>query len=192
MIVHRLFVLLALAAPFLARAQTPEELVSLYFGAMKSGQTADIVSHMHPEEVESFHRATFPVIQEGLEAAANGEGDPDAFAMKLLLGDDTPETVLTESPPAFFGRFLRWVMALNPAMQAALSRTDVTVIGSVPEGDTLLHVVYRLRMPMEGDHMTQMHVMSLKQYEGAWKLMLSGDIQSMSRLFQATPPGLPE
>jgi len=165
-------------------ASTPEEVVTIYFQNFQRGDMQALAASMHPDELTKFRDMMLPVIEKGIAAA---EEDPDAedpLAMKVFAGIDDLDAIRAESTEAFFARFMNWVMTINPMMKSSMDGTKVETIGHVDEGD-LTHVVFRMHVEMLGATVKQLSAISLKKSDDTWKLMLTGEIEGMSKLLQA-------
>lgn len=62
------------------------------------------------------------------------------------------------------------------------------VLGSVPEGDDLVHVLIRTRMSMQGVPMTDVEVLSLRKGDAGWGVLLNRDLEAFIELFGTLMP----
>jgi hypothetical protein len=60
-----------------------------------------------------------------------------------------------------------------------LTSSEFTIIGHLPEGDTLMHTLYRIRMSMGEGEFTKTEVVSFKPYERSWRVLLTGELEGM-------------
>ena len=49
-----------------------------------------------------------------------------------------------------------------------------------PSKTGVTHLVYRMHTDLDGVSLNRIQVMPLKQHEGAWRVMLSGEIEGMA------------
>lgn len=163
---------------------SPEEVVAIYFKAFQQSDMATLAAHMHPDELAKFRNMMLPVMEKGLAAADDDAEGEDGMALQLFAGHDDIDVIRNESHQAFFARFMTWVMKINPMLKSSMEGAKVEPIGHVNEGD-LTHVVYRMHVEMMGANITQVSAISLKRKDDTWKLMLTGEIEGMSKMLQA-------
>lgn len=142
-----------------AQSPTPEEIVSLYFQKIKEGDMTALTECMHSGELARFGAMMIPVIEAGFAAGANG-GPFKSFAQ-----GDTLEQIKGYSAQKFFGRFLQWVMALDPGTANLLKQSTVKTIGHISEmtdDGEVLHVVIRMTCQSEGLTIAKMSVIIIR------------------------------
>jgi hypothetical protein len=71
-------------------------------------------------------------------------------------------------------------MTLSPEFQSILGAAETDMLGHVSEGPDLAHVVYRMRLTVEGVAITKLDVMSLRRAGSEWRGLLKGDIEGMA------------
>lgn len=166
--------LLALA-PGLAAQDTPEQVAGRYFETLRTGDYAANVALMHPEALDELREMMQGLVALAGTAAAEEEVDstfqqmfgvPDAAAFNQL------------SAAQVFERMLRSQLE-NPDMREILSGSQTTILGHVMEGDSVAHVVYRMRMSFGEMDMDQVQVTPLKRADGQWRVLLTGSLAGM-------------
>lgn len=163
---------------------TPEEMIQQYFEAFKLGDMQHLASIMHDGELEKFKKTMLPVIESGVTSTNEGvQSQRDVFLLKQITGRDAIETIREESPRDFFVRFMKAVLKMNPTMTTTLSGATIQTLGFITEND-MAHVVYRMSLDVMGAKMTQMNLMSVKQQGDEWRLMLTGEVEGMSKLLE--------
>jgi len=181
---------LVLPAARLLAESTPEQMVTLYFDSFKKGDFETIAINIHDEELEKFKESVFPAIERSLEQDPVG-ASRDAAALRYFMGKDSIEVVREEPPREFFIRFMKWIAQLNPVMMTGMSGATIQTLGFIPEKD-MAHTVFRVDVDMMGAQFSQMKVMSVKKQGEEWKLMLTGEIHGMAKMFERqTPPMKP-
>jgi hypothetical protein len=177
-----LFVLLFLLSFAVAFAQaaeprpaaSPESVVKSYLEALKSGEYLAVAEMMHPEALEKFRGMLLPIAEEA--AGANKE---ESFLV-LFRGVADVAALKKLSPAEFFAAFFGGVTDANPVLKDALASGSMNPIGSVPEGD-MLHMVCRTSVSVEGLSLTKMEVISLRQSQGNWRVLLSGEMEGIAQ-----------
>jgi hypothetical protein len=164
---------------------TPEEIVVSYFRSIQQGDMKSLAANMYPDELAKFRDTMLPVMEKGIRQAEENTDDEDGLAMIAFSSGDDIETIKSESAETFFTRFMNWVMTINPEMKLSLEGAKVEPVGHVDEGE-LTHVVYRMHVEMLGTMVSQISAITLKKYNDTWKLMLTGEMEGMSKMLQAT------
>jgi hypothetical protein len=175
----RRFVMLAVLAAGLVspgsaaaqKADSPEAFAMTYITATQAGDWDKIASYMHPEALTQFKTmygelaAMVPTGQ--IYANLFGVADSAAFA--------------AAPPEALFSSFMKIVTVAMPGLADAMAGSSNEIIGGIPEQKTgITHLVYRMKFDVDGISMTKIEVMPLKKYDGAWRAMLTGDLEGMA------------
>lgn len=166
---------LCLAAP--APAQKPadgaSEVVRQYIHAIGAGRYEEMASLMDPAALVKLRDMLLPVL---LEAPAP-EG---ASGVLLLDGVPNAEKARQLSGPEFMAAFFKGIARQSPAFGEAMRSATGEVIGSVPEGAGLVHVVCRSRAKAGDVTMTKMTVVSVLRVGDDWRIVLSGEIEGLA------------
>ena len=157
-------------APAAAAQETPEQVVQRYFESFRTGDYAANVALMHPEALASMKET-----MSGLVAIPGAAEDPQ---FREMFGVSTVEEFNRLEPAALFERILRSQLE-DPDMKQILSTAQVSVLGHVMEGDTLAHVVYRMRMGIGEMSVDQVQVAPVKRADGGWRVLLTGSFAGM-------------
>lgn len=169
--------LLSISAVFARAAEprssaSPESVVKSYLEALKSGQYLAVAELMHPEALEKFRGMMLPLAE---EAAGTDEA---ASLLVLFRGVSDVAALKKLSPAEFFAAFFGGITDANPMLKDALASGSMSPIGSVPEGD-MLHMVCRTSVSVEEISLTKMEVISLRQSQGSWRVLLSGEMEGI-------------
>ena len=157
-------------APGLAAQETPEQVVQRYFDTFRTGDYAGNVALMHPEALASMKET-----MSGLAALPGAAEDPQFQAM---FGVSTIEEFNRLAPAVLFERVIRSQLD-KPEMREMLSGAQTFVLGHVMEGDSVAHVVYRMRMSVGEMNVDQVQVAPLKRADGQWRVLLTGSFAGM-------------
>ncbi|HMP73416.1 MAG TPA: hypothetical protein PKE55_09165 [Kiritimatiellia bacterium] len=173
-----------ITAGALLAESSPEEMVIRYFQAFQKGDVDGLAEIMHEGELENFQQALYPAIAESVTSDPMGLTRQGAM-VRLLTGGDDLKTIRDETPVAFYTRFMKWMIRINPAVVSSLSGATLQPLGSIPEDD-MAHVVYRIQLDLLGANISQLKVMTVKKDdEGAWRLTMTGEIEGLGRLLQS-------
>lgn len=156
--------------------------IETYYTAFGNGDWQSVVTMMHPEALESF-KSTFVGIFKSLPEGANR-----TQGLQLLFNVDSLSQFEILSPKEIFSSLMTNMLAINPGLFDMMKNMSVEYIGSVTEGEDLLHCVIRTKLAAEGKEMASVQVMSFKKYEGKWMALLTGDLESIGQMFQQIAP----
>jgi hypothetical protein len=90
------------------------------------------------------------------------------------------------TPAQFFGSWLAGTKNLKASDEAAGPRIVVpsrTIVGEVIEGDSLAHVIYRRNPSPPGDADQGIKLITLRRYDGVWKIYPNDDMILAGRSF---------
>ena len=161
-----------------ALAATPEEIAKGYMEAVKSGDMEQVATYMHPAALEKFKGILVQVAE--VVATADADADPKKnTAIKVLFGDEKPQAAKDAAPKELFVRFMGNITKAIPLMRQMLANSTYDFIGHVDEGANQTHVIYRATLTTGGATVTKMEVLTLKRDAEEWKVMLTGDIESL-------------
>lgn len=164
----------------------PEEIVQAYVGSLRAGRYDEVGRLLDVEGCKRLQTQLVPVIKESHTA------NPEAGLLKLFDGIETVEGLEKLSPEEFVAAFFGGVTKLNPVFKETLSSMTAKVIGTVPEGDGVLHVVCRITNSNAGMNITKVSVISLKKNGGKWGVMLSSEIENMAEQVRRVLAGTPK
>ena len=162
-----LALLLALAAAPDAHAQDAagaEAAVEAYIAAFNDGDFEGAAELMDPVELEQFVALLGPLME--LSGAPDNAGP------------------VPQSAPGAFAWFLETMGGMAPGMTDAMQTADADILGSVAEGDSLVHVVMRTRASVMGIDAEQVSITSARRRDGRWVVALSGDLQTFAQTME--------
>ncbi|GEM_PF-581195 len=162
-------VCLCLTSPAFAQTsqETPESVAKASFAAMQAGDWATYTRLMHPDGLAAMKRKI------AVEVNADKSGQAAKEAVKLLRLKSLDEFARL-SDAAVFERFLAGFS--TPELKASMQASTQTVLGKVPEGPDLVHVVSRLHMNVGGAWVNKVDVTSLKKYGTIWRLLMNDEM----------------
>ena len=82
---------------------------------------------------------------------------------------------------AAFARFMESVVGLAPGMDEALTSMRFQILGSVAEGDSLVHVVGRSRTELFGAEVDNVEVTSVRWLGDRWAVRLDEQMRGMTQ-----------
>ncbi|HYF51680.1 MAG TPA: hypothetical protein VEJ63_19855 [Planctomycetota bacterium] len=170
-------VALLLAHLTYAADETPEAVAEQYMAATKKGDFAACASLMHSRALDDLKKLMLPV----LDAAQQAD---DKSLLRLFDGATDYKSVSELSAKDFFVKFMTGVSKINPAMLATLKDSQMEVIGHVLEKEKTAHVVFRMKVNMDDISVTKTEVVSLEKDNGAWRALLTGNVEGMAQMLQ--------
>lgn len=158
----------------LAWADTASAEAAAYFDALRQKDYARAAAHFDPVALREFSETTSfvnelpPALQRDFLAAFFG---PSATLASVAALSDAER----------FAAFLRVVMESAPGVVFQ----GVTVIGEVPEGEDMRHVVTRSRLSANGVELDAVEVISFRRADGKWRVLMSGKMKGLAAQVRA-------
>lgn len=174
---NTLLSLILLACPLMAFAETPEERAELYFADVQRLDFDAAVGHYDPDGLREF-REEFSFYKE-LPAQQQAQ-----FIQTFFGPMETVESVRKLSDQAFFAAIFKFVMRQAEAA-GGLNFDELEILGGVPEGDDVRHLVTRNRVSVGEIQVEAMEVVSLKQHGEEWRILMSGKLKGMADQMKA-------
>jgi len=165
-----------LAHPCFAQ-DTPEEVVSRYFEQLASEGIGQVGSLMHPDELRKFRDMMVPIVDQALKT-------PDQAALFAAFADSSNgQEVRRFTDEGFMNTFMEWVAMMQPGFTDILKNATIETLGHVEEGD-VQHVVVRMTMNVEGLEIEKMSVLSVKDFNGQPRMLLTGEMKGIADALQ--------
>lgn len=155
-----------------ACAQTPSELTTSYFTLLQKEDYKTAAAYFENRTLTEF-RAMMGFLKE-LPEKLSADVYPQFFGE-----GQTKETVAAMSDLDFFAHFLSGVMGQAKAFGDVIL-DNLEVLGEVPEGKDVIHVLTRSRAKMGEMEIEGMEVISFRRVDGKWKALLSGKMKGMA------------
>jgi ribose 1,5-bisphosphokinase PhnN len=129
---------------------------------------------MHPDALKQLKSSLLAVVD-----AAEQKGRVDEV-LRIFKNVRSAGDLRKLDDLAFFTAFLEGVMELQPRLRDAFRGMTLDVIGHVPEGSDVIHVVYRGTVAQGDTKVSKMSVMSLKANGKDWGMLLTGDLEGVA------------
>jgi hypothetical protein len=149
-----------------------EEVARAYLVARKAQGFGAAVEFMHPEEMARFQAMLLPAFE--AEARAGRR-----TLINATFGPGATLTDVRQAHPADFMRHFARVMTVRLSRQP-IGFDELVVVGSVAEGDRR-YVVARMVVGSGDTSLERVEVVTLRPYEGTWKLVLGSEIEDAAR-----------
>lgn len=159
--------------------ETPEQVANGYIDAIRVSGLAAVPGYIHPDELERFRSMLLPVLVGDSPAA--GSLRTAFFGEKATLA-----SVQAMDATAFMQGFMGFAQNQMVAMDVNIGRSET--LGSVREGE-VVHLVTRNTAGVGALQLTQMEVISLKPYQGTWRLLLSSKMEGLAQALGAQAAG---
>jgi hypothetical protein len=157
-----------------AQNESPEEVAKASMELMSKGDWSSYARLMHPDALAEARKTFRPIVA----ADESGKFAEQFFGVKNSTEFDALSDI------AAFEALLNNITKNIPLVGELLKTTDFSIIGSVPEGTDLVHVLYRTGMKAGQLSVSKLEVISLRRHQGRWRLMLTGDFEGLATLFQ--------
>lgn len=144
--------------------------------AYRATDWATYATWMHPEGIDRYESILRPMVESAIQVDSTGEVAEKFRWLGQLF--DTQE-LMNMSPADFFSFSMTEIITAVPQMKEAMNSATLEILGEMPEGDTLTHVIVRTSAEAMGYGMSEVSVLTMKQHEGAYRLMLTGQIEGL-------------
>jgi len=162
----------------------PDSAATEFQSALRGVAWRAAVQRLHPEALADFHfRMTLLV-----------EMDTTRAPIEKLFPEGGLDAYHATSPEGVFLRVMEVLSEDAPGLVHALVVRDVQVVGHVPEGTDLAHVVYRSMADLSGA-MPELRLMTMKLDGDRWRVLASQELDILVEAFRgisrrpAPPPG---
>ncbi len=145
--------------------------------AMTALDWTKYASLVYPPDLQNFHDMLMP----GIEAHPS---PTNADSVDLFGNSYSIDTLRNESPDRFFVEIMNLVLKLSPQLGQTFSSMTNDHIGGVADGDSLVHVVSRTEFHVGAQDVKEMNVITTREYEGKWTVMLSPKLQGVAMMVQ--------
>ena len=176
--------LLLFVLAFPAAASDVDDAVAVVKKTIPLAQQMDwagFAQYLHPDALEEFATSMRPVIdgisrlmQEDTTGIEEFEQNFPGLLGLVREAEDAP-------PEEFFAATMQVIFSLVPNADQMFSSLETEVVGGLPEGDTLIHVVTRSKLHVGEITMdNQMDVMTCKKYGAEFRILLSGELKGLA------------
>jgi hypothetical protein len=202
-------VALALAAPLALRAQepaSPRTVVEESFVALRGMEWDAVAALSSPQFLEQFRQRQLFYAEDDERQKLEKKKNPDSYGLPKCVqkyfesaegnfnkrflenfaGIDNLLQLEVLTPAQFFAAWLAGTKNIKKSDQAAGPSVVVpvrTIIGEVVEGDSVAHVVYRRLPSPPGDADLGIKLVTLRRYDGVWKIYPNDDMILAGRSF---------
>ena len=158
-----------------AASETPEQVADAYINAIRTEGLVAVPAYIHPDELERFRDMLLPVLV--------GDGPVADGLRTVFFGEEaTLASVRAMGAQDFMKGFMGFVQSQMSTLDVSIGESET--LGSVREGE-VVHLVTRNTAGAGPLQLTQMEVISLKPYQGTWRLMLSGKMEGLAQALSA-------
>jgi hypothetical protein len=132
-----------------------------------------------PEAQEEFWNMLMPYFD--AVTPRDSSGNPiDSLPVLNKFYNSTEFFALTEEE--FMVEIMNAIFGVAPDLAVTFSGLKSDVVGGVYEGDALCHMVVRNTISFGGQSVIEMNVVSAKNIEGEWKMMLAPQVRGVAEL----------
>jgi hypothetical protein len=158
-------------------AESPEVAATAAMMSMKQGDWGAYTHRMHPEALAKAKQIFGAVVH----------ADTSGRVGQLFFGVQSAKAYEAMSDSITFVAFMTNLTKHVPVFAEVIKSAEFNVIGTLPEGKDLVHIVYRTGAKAEEIVITRSAVLSMRRYGSEWRMLLTGNIEGMAaRLSQMT------
>ncbi|WP_455201399.1 hypothetical protein [Kaarinaea lacus] len=159
-------------------AATPEHIADQYYQLIDANQWSNIADMMHETALTEFKTKLLPTLKPLNHSGKSG-------LLKKTFGKEaTYEDASKASNKEFFVNVVGNVASL--VRNTGIRNTQTTVIGKMPEGKDVVHVLVRETYRLGEIKISNMEVLSFKKSGDGWALLLSGKIRGLVQTLQTS------
>lgn len=163
-------VALLTASPLVAQRQapaapgSPRAVAQRTLAAQAARNAEAFAREVNPQDLAVFRAQLLPTIQKALA------GEKRAQALAMFAPAKTYAEIQKLPAERVYALYLGAVM--RRVGSAGPLQVTNTILGEVPEGDSLVHVVYRQRVRSGSSGANNVAVLTLRRTPGGWKVVL--------------------
>ncbi len=167
------------AVPHPAAAQaTPEETAQAFFDGLSRLRWTQVSAQVHSEALAEFH-----LISRQLVESLRGD------SILIQLYDASLEEWESWSPREVFERSMTGLTRYARGLMESQVMTDFRVLGTVAEGDTIRHVVYRETTDHMGTVIEAAPTTTLVLEDGVWRVRENAELAVLRIALRGIPIG---
>jgi len=183
--------------------QSPDAAVAAVFEAMASKNWQRVAALADPEFLAQFREKQLVYAEADRIAKVNRKKNEQQYGLpkcvqkyfesqdanftesflKGFAGVKTVEQLAALSPPALFASWLAGGEHVRKEEGKNVPPTSRTILGQVPEGDTLAHVVYRITPPPPTQPEAALQMLTVRRENDGWRVLPNEDIRLAGRSF---------
>ena len=150
-------------------ADTPSQLIQNYYSHLEKGEFVEAATYIDPAQIKLFRESIG--WYKSLPEPEKNE------LLKAFFGPGATEgSVDALTDAEFFSTFL--AMSLN--MMKNINIAGIEILGSVEEGEDVLHFVSRTSVEVEQESIPTLEVISLRKGEDdQWRILLSEEVKGL-------------
>lgn len=156
--------------------ETPKAVAERLSATLKKGDWEAYAQLMHPDALTRF-RQMFAPLAEMPEARE---------VLSTFFNVEVPEEFRKLTDRQVFVRLMANLEENVPGFGEAMRNLEMTVIGQVPEGKELMHVVYRSDTAVDKLTVTSTDVLTLRRTPQGWRALLTASIEGLAEQLMAS------
>ena len=150
--------------------ESPKAVAERLSATLKKGDWEGYAQLMHPDALIRFRNMFAPLAEL-----------PDAQeALSALFGVEGPEQFRKLTDREVFTRLMANLEESVPGFGEAVRNLEMTVVGQVPEGKELMHVVYRSDTAVDKLTVSSTNVLTLRSTPQGWRVLLTANIEGLA------------
>lgn len=153
-------------------------IVEEYFKTARAADWKGCALTVHPSELGKFKGTLVPLLTNIKDA-----GNPADPLLPFFEGAKDWDAIFAKDSTEFFSGTMSWITSLAPQMGMMIAGTEVQIVGSLDEGKDTKHYVYHMKL-QPTDTETSTEVISVRDSNGRWMVVLGGTIGKLASLFR--------
>ena len=161
-----------------AQPTPPEEAAREFFEALGRLQWEEMAARLHTQVLDEFHLITRQLVDSRV-------GD----SVLVQLYDASRAEWESWSARYAFRRTMEGLVRYARGLMESQVATDFSVLGTVPEGDSIRHVVYREATDHMGTTTGGVATISLTLEDGRWQVRANAELEVLKASLRGIPIG---
>lgn len=163
--------MIACAAVASAQTEAPEAVARRAADATGKADWKAFAELMHPAALAEFRRMFREIVAL--------EGTDELRRTFFGVGSVAEFDALTDA--GTFEALMKGLSTNVPGMAEAISSLSMEIVGVLPEGEEIAHVVYRSSAATRELTFSKTAVMTLRRHDGQWRMLLNGAIEGLAQ-----------
>ena len=177
------YIALPAAGPVVAQAPqaagTAEASAAQFFQGLGRLEWSGIVDLLHTDVHDRFQ-----LVADQLVGSLRGDS-----VLILLYGGISRGEYERQAPRETFLRSMMGLVTYARGLMESQVTTDVEILGTVAEGDSLRHVVYREGTDHMGTELVRVSVTTLRLQRGDWRILRNDELDVLETALRGLPIG---
>ena len=151
-------------------------MIAAYASHIQNDEWGQISTLMESRTVADLKALLVEIIRLENERGANR-------VMNMIFGKRVTNREAKAAPESIYVAGVMREMAVS-VRQQGFRLDDYEILGAVPEGKRLQHVVVKITMSQDGESFSNLQIYSFRKERGKWKMLVQPNIQQVLQMIE--------